>query len=226
VKAIRFGDGNSLTNFYNAENRLNGARLPSGTLVTNFYDFAGRITNRQAKVNGVTTETASYEYNLNDAVTVMTDNTGNTTNAFDAAGRLSAIIYPTGARVSYGFDVLGRVTSLTNKASANGTAYVTRYGYDATGNITNVTDPFNGVTTLEYDRVGRRTKRTLPNNVVTEWQYDWRDRVTNIVHRKVDGTVLASFGYVRNAGGEPSRITREDGTYVLQGYDAALRLTN
>lgn len=76
VKAIRFGDGNSLTNFYDATNRLNGARLPSGTLVTNFYDFAGRLTNRQAKVGGVTTETASYEYNLNDAVTVMTDNTG------------------------------------------------------------------------------------------------------------------------------------------------------
>jgi len=78
---------------------------------------------------------------------------------------------------------------------------------------------------LEYDRVGRRTKRTLPNSVVTEWQYDWRDRVTNITH-KISSTVLASVGYERLAGGEPSKITREDGSYVELKYDNALRLTN
>ncbi len=98
--------------------------------------------------------------------------------------------------------------------------------YDLSGSVTNVIDPFNGNTKLEYDRVGRRTKRTLPNGVVTEWQYDWRDRVTNIVHKTSGGSVLASFGYVRNGGGEPNRITREDGTYVELKYDAAWRLTN
>lgn len=224
---IRFGDGNSLTNFYNAENRLNGARLPSGTLLTNFYDFAGRLTNQQVKLNGVTTETASFEFNLNDVVTVMSDNTGSTTNVFDAAGRLQGINYPSGASVRYGLDLLGRIASVTNKATAGGAAYVTRYAYGATGSVTNVIDPFNGVTALEYDSVGRRTKRILPNNVVTEWQYDWRDRVTNLVHKTTTGTVLASFGYTRNAGGEPSKIVREGGTnYVVLAYDAALRLTN
>lgn len=50
--------------------------------------------------------------------------------------------------------------------------------------------------------------------------------MTNIVHRTSGGTTLASASYVRAIGGEPTRITREDGTYVILGYDGALRLTN
>src|SRR5258707_14769371 len=34
------------------------------------------------------------------------------------------------------------------------------------------------------------------------------------------------FAYVRAQGGEPTRITREDGSYVDLKYDSALRLTN
>ncbi len=226
VKAIGFADGNWLTNFYNEQNRLSGARLPSGTLLTKFYDFASRLTNRQAKVNGVLTESAVFEYNGNDAVTVMTDNTGGTTNLYDAAGRLWGIDYPSGASVRYELDLLGRITGLTNKTSTGGTAYVTRYEYDPVGNISKVIDPFNGNTSFEYDRVGRRTKRTLPNGIISSWEYNWKDQVTNIIHKTSGGTILASVLYERAAGGEPTKATREDGTYVVLGYDAALRLTN
>jgi YD repeat-containing protein len=74
--------------------------------------------------------------------------------------------------------------------------------------------------------VNRRTKRVLPNSVTTTYEYDWRDRLTNIVHKTGGGTLLASAGYVRAAGGEPTRITREDNSYVDLKYDSALRLTN
>jgi RHS repeat-associated protein len=50
--------------------------------------------------------------------------------------------------------------------------------------------------------------------------------VTNITHKTSGGTTLASVAYERAQGGEPTKITREDGTYVVLGYDAALRLTN
>jgi uncharacterized protein RhaS with RHS repeats len=65
----------------------------------------------------------------------------------------------------------------------------------------------------------------IPQRVMTEWGYVWHDYVTNLVHKN-GGTVLASFAYVRASGGEPTRITREDQTYVDLKYDAALRLTN
>jgi len=225
VKALIFADGGALTNFYDSANRMNGARLPSGTLLTNFFDFAGRPTNRQASVSGSVTENTSFWYNPNDAVTIMTDNSGSTTNVFDPAGRLIGIDFPTGVSVRYALDLLDRIVAITNKASAGGTAYVTQYRHDAVGNVTNVVDQWGANTYLEYDRVNRRTKRTLPNNVVTEWQYNWRDQITNITH-KLGSTVLASVAYERAAGGEPTRITREDGSYVLLAYDVALRLTN
>jgi RHS repeat-associated protein len=223
VKAIGFGDGNWLTNFYSTgTNRLTGVRLPSGATNALAYDSAGRLSSRVSSIG----ETASFTYNGNDAVTTMTDNTGTTTNLFDGAGRLYGINYPFGATVRYGFDLLGRVTAMTNKASASGSNWVTRYSYDAVGNITNV-NALGQDTRYEYDRVGRRTKRVLPNGVITDWQYDWRDYVTNLVHKRFsDGQVLVSFGYVRANGGEPTRITREDGGYVELKYDAALRLTN
>lgn len=221
-KTIRFSDGNWLTNYFNAGNRLSSNSLPSGTVVHYQYDFAGRLTNRFSSSG----EMASFQYNGNDSVTFMADNTGTTVNRYDPTGRLIGIDYPTGANVRYALDKLDRIVAITNRATSFGMAYVTRYFYDAVGNITNVTDPFGGQTTFEYDRVGRRTKRTLPNGIVTEWQYNWRDHVTNIVHKTSNGTTLASVAYERATGGEPTRITREDGTYVDLKYDAALRLTN
>ncbi len=221
-KAFRFPDGNWLTSSFDAANRLATNQLPSGITVSYQYDFAGRITNRSSTIG----ETNSFQYNLADAVTVMTDNTGSTTNLYDAAGRLHGIDYPTGASVRYGFDLLGQVTSITNKPSSNGAARVTQYGYDAVGNITNITDPFSGVTSFEYDRIGRRKKRTLPNGVITTYDYNWRDQLTNIVHKTSGGTTLASAYYERAPFGEPTKIIREDGTYVILNYDASLRLTN
>ena len=222
VETIRFGDGNYLTNFHDAANRLSTNVLPSGVEVHYEYDFAGRLTNLVSTVG----EQAVFEYNGNDAVTRMTDNTGGTTNLYDVAGRLWGIDFPSGARVRYELDKLDRITAITNKATAGGTAYVTRYQYDAIGNVTNVIDPFDGSTRFEYDRVGRKTRRVLPNGIVTTWEYNWCDQVTNIVHKTSGETVLASFAYVRDTGGEPTKITREDGSSVELQYDAALRLTN
>jgi len=156
----------------------------------------------------------------------MSDNTGGSTNLYDTAGRLWGIDYPSGASVRYQLDLLNRITAITNKSSSGGTAYVTRYQYDAVGNITNVIDPFNGNTSFIFDQAGRRSTRTLPNGIVTTWQYNWKDQVTNIVHKTSGGTVLASALYERATGGEPTKITREDGTYVTLQYDSALRLTN
>ena len=49
-----------------------------------------------------------------------------------------------------------------------------------------------------------------------------RDRVLSVVHRNAGNVVLASVVYERSASGEPTKITREDGTYVRLEYDSAL----
>ena len=60
--------------------------------------------------------------------------------------------------------------------------------------------------------------------MVTTYGYDDRDRVLSVVHRNSSNAVLASVTYVRSPSGEPTRITREDGSFVELTYDAALRV--
>jgi RHS repeat-associated protein len=222
VTVIRYPDGFYRTNSYSAgTNLLSSVVLPSGITVSYAYDSAGRLTNSTSSVDGE----VAFQYNGNDQITTMWDASGGTTNLYDSAGRLYGIDYPTGASIRYDLDALGRITNATAKASSSGVAYTTSYRYDLVGNVTNIVDPLGHSTSLEYDAVGRRMQRMLPNGVVTTYAYDWRDRVTNIVH-KIGGVTNASIGYVRGLDGEPLKITREDGTYVLLSYDDALRLTN
>jgi RHS repeat-associated protein len=61
--------------------------------------------------------------------------------------------------------------------------------------------------------------------VKTTYGSDDLDRITSIVYAKANGTILASETYTRNAGGEPSKVLREDGSYTLYEYDAAVRLS-
>jgi RHS repeat-associated protein len=100
----------------------------------------------------------------------------------------------------------------------------TKYGYDEVGNLIPVTDPLGGITEMDYDEVDRVIERRLPNGVVTKWDYDLRDRPILIEHRNSGGTLLASVAYVRGLSGEPTRITREDGSYVELSYDPAWRI--
>ncbi len=117
------------------------------------------------------------------------------------------------------------VTEVTTTAP-NGTAQTTQYRYDGNGNLIEVTEPNIGTTTLTYDGVNRLSERTLPNGIRTIYTYkENTDFIESITHYAADGTtILSSVEYVRNPGGEPSRIIREDGSYVDLQYDDSLRL--
>jgi RHS repeat-associated protein len=61
--------------------------------------------------------------------------------------------------------------------------------------------------------------------VKTVYSYDELDQVSKIETKNSAGVVLSSMTYERTGVGEPSKITREDGSFVTYGYDSALRLT-
>jgi RHS repeat-associated protein len=92
------------------------------------------------------------------------------------------------------------------------------------GNLNWIKDPAGGITTMKYDVVNRLKERTLPNGVKTVYEYDDLDRIESIVHTNAQGNVLTSVTYERTGIGEPSKITREDGSYVKLKYDTALRV--
>lgn len=104
--------------------------------------------------------------------------------------------------------------------------YITEYKYDPVGNLEKRIDPLTGETVMRYDAVNRLIERTLPNGVKTVYEYkENTDFVEKITHWAADGvTVLNSVEYERADSGEPTKITRDDGSYVRLDYDEALRV--
>jgi RHS repeat-associated protein len=135
-------------------------------------------------------------------------------------GKLAGWVTPDGGTPTFSYDPAGRLWKQTD-ASGNVT---TEYGYDF-GNLKSVEDPTGGVTTMTYDVVNRLKERTLPHGVKTTYTYNDLDRVMAIVHTNAAGEVLAKVTYERSGVGEPTKITREDGSYVKLEYDEALRVT-
>lgn len=195
--------------------------LPQGTTLTFEHDEALREVSRASSLG----ESRSFTYGVGDRIETMTDDTGTTTYHYDASGRFSGMTYPHGGSVGYERDTLGRTTSVSlHGTHASFPDSAAHYAYDENGNLEMVTDFYGLVTSYVYDEVDRLHERTLPNGVTTTYGYDARDRITSVVHTNGLGTVLASVLYERSASGEPTKITREDGSYVVITYDAALRV--
>ena len=68
-------------------------------------------------------------------------------------------------------------------------------------------------------RLGRRTKLTRGNGVTTDFAYDPASRLTLISHKKPDGTVLSSFAYTYDNGGNITRMSFANGDLAEYTYD-------
>ncbi|MDQ3036992.1 MAG: hypothetical protein M3Y87_31655 [Myxococcota bacterium] len=220
VDLVEYPYGGTEVRTYGADGQLATVTLPHGTTLAYDTDVAGRVRER----TGTDGSLITYAYGAGDRVSEHTDATGTTTHHHDTVGRYTGLTQPTGASVRFGRDRLDRIDAVRVREPGAATDRETSYVYDAGGNITEIHDPLGGITAMTYDAAGRLATRTLPNGVLSTWAYDVRSRIASITHATATGTVLASVAYVRAPSGEPTRITREDGTYVEYGYDAALRL--
>ncbi|MEG4312216.1 MULTISPECIES: putative Ig domain-containing protein [unclassified Microcoleus] len=232
LKKIIYPDGGEKEFIYNSlTNRLEQMKLPSGVTVSYEYDAAGQEKRRVSTLDGEVV--SNWDAETGQLLSV-TDAAGTTAYHYDPdTGAFAGLDYPNGGSIRYERDGLGRVEKVAVKAdktAPDSTAYITEYRYDANGNADKVkaTSPGGQVleTAMVYDAVNRLKERTLPNGVKTVYQYqDKTDLVEKITHFAPDGvTVLASVAYERKGIGEPTKITREDGSYVRLEYDTALRV--
>ena len=226
--ATYFGGGTHELTYDDTTNLLSQEILPSGETVDYRYTDAGLIEERTISDNGTVVETVTNQWNdATGQLQQVSDATGTTTYHYDPTTQeLSGVDYPNGGTIRYGYDALGRPETVTVQASADADAYTTTYTYDGVGNLETVTDPTTSTSTYDYDEVNRLRSRTLPNGVKTTYTYkEQTNFVESITHLAADGvTVLSSLTYERSASGEPTKITREDGTYRTLGYDDALRV--
>jgi RHS repeat-associated protein len=209
---------------YTSDNQLQTITNSSGSSITNTYDGNGKISGVTLKDANGNTSNVANTYDIKGNISSLTNSTGVKRYQYDSNGNVIQINSANGLIVNYERDNQGRITTQTEKANAAATGLITKFSYDILGNLLTVTDSRNRVTTMTYDGVNRLASKILPNGVKTAYVYDDLDRTISILYTKADGTVLASETYTRNIGGEPSKVLREDGSYTLYEYDAAVRL--
>jgi RHS repeat-associated protein len=130
VRAVDSASG-TFTFGYGAAGLLAGTVNSVGA-VNYTRDALGRVTQRQ--VVGQTAQTHTYD---------------------DAGNLLTAALG--GTSVSYGYDVLNRVTSMNRGKGVN-----TTFAYDPAGRLKSITHGTIGMDQFEYDAAGQRVKRTTP----------------------------------------------------------------
>lgn len=244
---------------YNAANQLVSVTAPDGGVTTYTYDAAGNRLTQTDPRNKSTTYT--YDANnrlksmttpLGNQTTYFYDQDGNqvkvveprgnlpganpddyaTTSTYDAAGRLLTETDALGATTTYGYDLVGNRTLVTNAKGRE-----TNYSYDAAGRLLSITTPDAGITSYTYDVNGNLLTRANANSRVTTYTYDAANRLTAEVAPDADGpgpqgAPTATFSYDENGNltskTDPNgnaTVTVGDGI-TSRGYDRANRLTS
>ncbi len=241
--AIVDANGNRTAFAYDSQGRLNKTTYPLGDSQSAIYDIAGRVV---ASING-NAQTLLYAYDTRGQLSSLTLPTG-TTETFsytddgltaavvDARGtmqnqydpvsrRLTRVSEPDGRYVRYAYDAAGNRTLTAHAMSSAGPEEVTLYTYDALNRLENVTDPKGGITHYTYNAVGNQAAIGRPNGTTTAFTYDSRNRLIAEVHKKSDGTTLASFTYTRDAAGNRTMVQHSDGSRIEYDYDATNKVT-
>ncbi|WP_386067933.1 putative Ig domain-containing protein [Tahibacter sp. UC22_41] len=157
---------NRCTTFtYDDRGQLTTTTYPNGTFETKTYDTNGNVV-AETGTDGRTTKTVFDALDrvvetIHPDATPLTDaDNPRTTNQYDAAGRLEAVMDENGHVTTYGYDAADRQTSVTNAL-----LQTTTTAYNADGQRISTTDHLNRTTTFVYDLAGRLIETIHPDAV-------------------------------------------------------------
>lgn len=253
--------GGRTTFAYDAAGRLRSVTDPLGHAVETYsYDDGDRLTRKTDAVG----KSSSYAYDVLGRLSQLTDRKGQVasltydandrpktltladgtvqTRTYDAAGRLSEIREGTSV-ISYGYDLVDRVTSVVTLNSVGRSELTleydaldrrikrtqrfngalvdeTVYGYDKASRLTEVRYSSSAlnvptqVTSYTWDAANRLTTKRLPSGITQTYAYDNADRLLSITIRRADGTQMEQVVYTYDAKGQ--RTSQTSGIGVVQ----------
>jgi RHS repeat-associated protein len=146
-------------------------------------------------------------YDRHNHLATMTDAMGATTYTRDAAGRITAMTDANGHTIAYRYDENG-CTGLLTTIIYPGDKQVT-YTYDALSRLKTVTNWLSQTATYDYDEAGRLISLINFNGDKTAYTYDGANRLTGSVANASDGGVIASFQYGLDGNGNRARIDKQ-----------------
>jgi RHS repeat-associated protein len=236
---VSYPNGLSLTFTYDAGGRRTESVDQSGFRVNYQYDAVGRLARLSDGNGGLI---VGYTYDA--AGRLIEKDLGNgtyTTYQYDSAGNLAQLVNhgprpmpgkdgPVNSSFAYGYDPLGRMTSLTTAAGE------WTYTYDAAGRLVHAVlapSSLGGAPGQDlrylYDPAGNRTA-TVINGVTTNYVTNSRNEYVTVgsttYSYDADSNLLSASGpggtstYTYNAANELVGMTTPDGTTWAYGYDA------
>ncbi len=226
-------NGRMRTLVYDAAARTMTSTSPAGRRVIKTFNTAGLPVRIERP--GLLPMTRSY--NTLGQLTGITVGTRTSTLTYDSGGRVASISYALGGATTYGYDAVGRLTSITMpgpsgsrtlSSSFDGDGRMVsltppgRPAYAATftpaGRLASFTAPGGGTGTVSY-RVDKRPETiTRPGDSPITIGYDAAGRVQQFVTSA--GTVSTAYD---SSTGLMSGITSPDATLAF-GYDGVLPL--
>ncbi len=189
--------GFTSTTEYNGAGQVTKLTDALGQISRKNYDAMGRLT---GIVNPLNNPIESYQYDINNRVSRITDALNKSTSlTYDSAGRLATTTNRNGAVTTYTYDLQNRLTAIVY-----GDGTVQTRTYDAAGRLVEVREPDNSAK-FTYDNVNRVVKVVTDNaagvNEVS-YTYDTLDRVTS---RAVNGTDATTYTF--DKAGRPTSMT-------------------
>ena len=203
--------GLTVTNTWDALNRLRKVAFPDGTFITNSYDKLDltRTVDRMGFVN-------SFAYDNMRRKVGWTNALGRVTSyGYCSCGALESIADPLTNITTFYYDNQGRRTEIVYPDS-----YTVDYNYDVIGNVTNVSDSAGQTYTAWYNMQGLLLTASNSVGRLASYNYDINDRVTNFVNQ-----INISFGLTYDALWRPLTITNFTGSsaerygYTFGFYD-------
>src|SRR5579884_661390 len=117
-----------------------------------------------------------------------------------------AVTDPRSGVTTYGYDLAGNLTSLTDSVGNQ-----TTYGYDAANRQTQMTDPRHHAATYAYDAANQLTSMTDRDSRTINYGYDQAGRLTG--ETWVSGSYTATFSYNKD-----SLVTLAQDTFSQYSY--------
>ena len=167
----------------------------------------------------------SYEqvesYDALSSPLVYRTRAGNTiTNTFDVLNRLSTKAPQGQATVTYGYDLAGRLTSIsTPTVSGDPSTGTFEKLYDTAGRLYQEQYPDGKTVTFVLDSNNNVTKITYPDGYYVTRVYDQLNRLTDI---KLNGSTTSAAHFVYDELSRRTTLTYSNGASVTYGYQSPI----
>ena len=174
---------------YNPSDRMTQVVYPTGRFLQFSYNAGGRRA-QMVDQDGFTTR---YSYDSLGRLALLSDGSGHTNVAYsyDSVGRLAGKVLGNANTTAYAYFTNGLLRTIVNQTAIGGVLSRFDYGYDSLGRITSMTT-LAGNFTYAYDANSQLTSVHAPGGRSITYQYDAAGNRTAVVDNGTNTIYIAN----------------------------------